>query len=133
MATGVIFTKAGKQAVINRAFKAAPDYLIPTCFKVGTGTTTPTAADSDLATAITIAGNPTKLFYTGYPLIDETNLQVTMRSVVATTECNSNTITEYGSFNKDASPKIFSRLVHTGIAKTSSIQIIYIEKNKIKQ
>ena len=131
MGTGVVFTNQGKKVMINRFYKSVPDYTPPSTFKVGTGTTTPTAADTDLSTP---SGSPpaTSTFVTGYPLIDETNMQGTIRCQVLTTDCNGQTLTEFGVFNTDGTPKMMSRLVHTPIVKTSSIQVIYIEKDKIK-
>lgn len=132
MATGVVIAKTGKKLALNRIFKTTPDYTAPTVFRVGTGTTTPASTDTDLETPVTIAGNPTKAFTAGYPILDETNMQSTLRGVVLTTECNSNTLTEFGSFNTDGSRLMFSRLVHTGVAKTSDIQVIYVEKDKLQ-
>ena len=131
MATGIIIPNTGKKICINRIFKDTPDYTAPSVFRVGTGTTTPTAADTDLEIPVTIAGNPTKAFSAGYPIIDETNFQSTLRGVLLTSEANGNTLTEFGSFNTDGTRLLFSRLVHTAIAKTSSIQVIYVEKDKL--
>jgi hypothetical protein len=131
MANGIVFTKNGKIVSLNRTFKVTPDYLAPTVFKVGTGTTTPTVADTDLETPVDITlGVQIKDFVTSYPVLDETNVQATTRCLLLTNEANSNTLTEFGVFNEDASPLMLSRLVHTGIAKTSSIQLVYVEKDR---
>jgi hypothetical protein len=129
--TGLVLTNNGKKIVLNRAFKASPDYTAPTVFKVGTGTSTPTVSDTDLQTAITIGGNPTKGIAAGYPTLDESTFVSTIRCLLLTTECNGNSLTEFGLFNTDGTAKMFSRIVHTPITKTSSVQIVYIEKDKI--
>lgn len=131
MATGSIITLLGKQIALNRTFKASPDYLAPTQFSVGTGTTTPAAGDSALVTPININGGQKKNFYAGYPVFDEANLQVTIRCILLTTEANTNSLTEFGIFNVDGTPKLYSRAVHTAITKNSSTQIIYIQKDRI--
>ena len=131
MSTGQIITTAGKKLVLNRTFKVTPDYLSPTQFKVGTGTDTPVIGDTDLGTAVTIDATNFKDIASGYPTLDETNMQATIRCILLTTEANSNSLTEFGIVNEDTSPILFSRLVHTAITKTTSVQVIYVEKDKI--
>lgn len=132
MATGNLITTNGKLIALNRLWKSSPDYSTPSVFKVGTGDTTPTAADTDLDTAVTIGGNPTKSFVAGYPVINETTMQVTTRALLLTTESNGNSITEFGLFNSDGTAKMFSRSVFTPITKTTSVQVIFVEKDKIQ-
>ncbi|GAG82973.1 unnamed protein product, partial [marine sediment metagenome] len=79
MATGQVITTNGKKIILNRSFKATPDYLAPSVFKTGTGTTTPAVGDTDVETVKAINGGNTKAFVSGYPVLDETNLQVTFR------------------------------------------------------
>lgn len=131
MSTGAIFTLLGKKVAINRTFKATPDYTAPTTFKVGKGTTTPTVNDTAIETDVPTPP-ATTTFVTGYPIIDETNMQSTIRCLVLTTDCNGQTITEFGVFNTDSTPKMVSHLVHTGIGKSNAVQLIYVEKDKIK-
>lgn len=130
MATGNVVTNDGLLILLNRGYKATPDYTPPTRFKIGTGTTTPTVTDTDLVSEVTIDADEWKDFISGYPSFDEANLQVTIRGIVLSTEANSNNLTEFGTFNTDGTPKMASRLVHTSISKTSSIQVTYVEKNK---
>lgn len=118
--------------MLNRSFKATPDYLAPTKFKIGTGVTTPAVTDTDIETGVNINGTATKSFVSGYPSLDETNLQATIRALVLTTEANGNTITEFGLFNEDASPLMFSHAVFTSITKTTSVQISFVEKDKFE-
>lgn len=132
MANGNVVTTTGRKIAINRIFKATPDYLAPSQFKVGTGTTTPVVADTGLQTPVDITtGVQVKDVLAGYPSLDETNMVATTRTTLFTTDANGNTLTEFGLFNKDGTPKMFSHCVHTAIAKTLSVQIIYIEKDII--
>jgi hypothetical protein len=131
MATGQIFSNEGLKLMLNRAFKETPDYTAPTRFKVGTGTTTPAIAQTDLVADVTIDADEWKDLATGYPSIDETNLQVTIRGIILSTEANGNSLTEFGVFNSDVSPIMISRTVHTAISKTTSVQIAYVEKEKL--
>ncbi|MCF7861154.1 hypothetical protein K9M79_02825 [Candidatus Woesearchaeota archaeon] len=118
--------------MLNRTFKATPDYLEPSVFKVGTGTGTPEVSDTDLGTAVIISGGAyIKDFISGYPILDETNLQATIRCFLNSLEANGNNLTEFGIFNEDGTPLMFSRAVHTAINKTSSVQIAYVEKDKL--
>ena len=132
MATGNVITNNGRKICLNRTFKATPDYLSPTQFKIGTGTTTPTVSDTDMETAVNINGTEFKDIASGYPVLDETNMQATIRSIVLTTEGNGNSLTEYGLINEDATRLLFSHSVYTAVTKTTSVQVIYVEKNKIK-
>lgn len=47
-------TNLGKKIALNRIYKADPDYTHPSQFKIGTGTTAATVADTDLGNAIPI-------------------------------------------------------------------------------
>lgn len=133
MANGQIVTTVGKKIVLNRTFKTTPDYLEPSLFKVGTGTTTPLIGDTDLVTPVTISGgSQTKTFAASYPSLDETNLNATIRCILLTNEANGNSLTEWGVFNNDGTKKCFSRQVFTAISKTSSVQVIFIEKDLIE-
>lgn len=131
MANGIKILETGRVLAQHRIFDSVPVYTAPNSFKVGTGTTTPTINDTDLETAITIAGNPTKAIVSGYPVHDDTNHNITTRSLLLTTDCNGNDITEYALVNQDGTPVAFSRAVFTKITKTSSIQAIFIEKDKL--
>ena len=131
ISTGQVVTNAGRKICLNRTFETTPDYLEPSQFKVGTGTTTPTTADTDLETAVNINGVEPKDFVSGYPVLDEVNNQVTIRCFLLTTEANANSLTEFGLFNEDASALMFSRAVHTALTKTTSVQVIYVEKDRI--
>ena len=53
-------TTKGKNIMLNRMYKASPDYTNPSQIKVGTGTTEPTVSDTDLEDAVPI-GSGTSL------------------------------------------------------------------------
>jgi len=120
----------GKLTALHRTFTATPTITAPTRFKVGTATTTPAVGDTDMGTAVNINGTEFKNIVSGFPTLDTTNFQSTIRCFVATTEANGNTLTEFGLINTDGTPLLFSHAVHTGITKTSSVQVTYIEKDK---
>lgn len=128
---GGLITNSGKKLMINRAFKASPDYTAPTIFKVGTGTTTPAVTNTDLVTAVNINGSNTKVFVTGYPVLDEVNHQITFRCLVNSTEANGDALTEFGIFNTDSTKLMWARTTHTVVAKTNTIEVTYVEKDKL--
>ena len=128
MGTGNIICDSGLKIALNRLFKASPDYTAPSVYKIGTGTTTPATSDTDVETGVNINGGATKSFVSGYPILDETNLQATIRCLLLTTEGNGNSLTEFGLFNTDGSPLMFSHSVFTAISKTTSVQISFVEK-----
>lgn len=70
-------------------------------------------------------------FVSGYPTLDETNLFVTFRGVIDATQANGYSLTEFGIFNADSTPLMFSRTVHTAISKTTSVAITYVEKDQL--
>ena len=129
--TGQIITTNGKKIILNRTFLETPTILAPTQFKIGTGTTDPTLGDTDLETPVNINGTAFKDFVSSYPLLDTTNIQSTIRCFVNSVEANGNTLTEFGIVNEDGTPLLFSRAVFSGIAKTSSNEITFIQKDKI--
>jgi len=116
---------------LDRTFNTSPTRTAPTQFKVGTGTTTPDNSDTDLVTPVTIGASNFKDFVSGYPVLDTSNNQVTIRGFVATTEANSNTLTEFGLVNEDGTRLLFSRAVHTSVTKTNTVEVTYLEKDKI--
>jgi len=117
--------------MLHRTFTASPTITAPSQFKVGTGTATPALSDTDLGTAVNIDGDNFKNFVSGYPVLDTTNIQATIRCLLLSTEANGNTLTEFGIVNTDGTPLLFSRAVHTAISKTSSIEVAYIQKDKV--
>ena len=132
MGNGTIITDNGLKISLNRTYKATPDYLAPSKFKIGTGTTTPVVSDTDVETGVNINGGATKIFVSGYPTLDETNMQATIRCLLTTTEGNANSITEFGLFNEDGSALMFSHAVFAAITKTSSVQVSFVQKDKFE-
>jgi len=130
MATGNKITNDGLKLSLNRTYKVSPDYSAPSVFSIGTGTTTPLITDTDVESIVNINGGATKTFVTGYPTLDETNLQATIRCLLATTEGNGNNLTEFGIFNTDGTPLMFMHAVHVSITKTTSVQVSYVSKDK---
>lgn len=126
--TGQIITTDGLKIILDRTFKSSPTLLPPSKFKVGVGTTDPTISDTDMESVVAINGGNTKSFVSGYPVLDETNLQATIRCLLNSLEANGNSLTEFGLFNEDGSPLMFSRTVFVPITKTSSIEISFVEK-----
>jgi len=55
MANGSIIVNNGKKIIINRAYKATPDYTVPSRFRVGISNGTPAVADTDLDVSIPIS------------------------------------------------------------------------------
>ena len=88
-------------------------------------------ADIFLATGKTYYVDFTKSIMPAYPTFDDTNLVVTTRAILLTTECNGSSLTEFGLFNGDVTPRMASHCVYTAISKTVSIQVIYVEKDQI--
>ncbi len=133
MATGSSYTISGMVSLLNRGYKATPDYTVPSRFGIGTGTTTPTEADKALTTPITSwsGASDFKNFVSGYPVFDEVTQEVQVQGYIASTEANDNTITEYGDFNTDGAPLISSHVVFTGITKTNAVQV-YITTTYIR-
>lgn len=132
MATGQKVVNNGLKIVLNRAFKATPDYLVPSKFKIGTGTTAPTVSDTDIETGVNINGSATKSFVTGYPVLDEANFQATIRCLVNSTEANGNSLTEFALFNEDGTPLMYSRAVFTAITKTTTVEVSFVQKDKFE-
>ena len=54
-----IKTNGGKKVFMNRMYKTTPDYTIPSQFKVGTGSTAPNVADTDLESSVPIGDGTT--------------------------------------------------------------------------
>ena len=126
-----IITTSGKKLILNRTFLSSPTITAPVQFSIGTGTTAPAAGDTDLETPVSIDGDNFKAFVSGYPVLDTTNLQSTIRCFINSLEANGNDLTEFGILNSDATKQLFSRAVFTAISKTSSNEITIIQKDKI--
>lgn len=124
-------TTNGQIIMLHRCWTVTPTISAPTQFKTGTGTTAATVSDTDLETAVDIDGDNFKNFVSGYPVLDTTNLQSTVRCLLLSTEANTNDLTEFGLFNSDGTPLMFSRSTFTAIAKDSDTQVIFVQKSKL--
>lgn len=77
------------------------------------------------------SGDFTKSFITGYPSLDETNIQSTIRAIILSTEANGHNLSEFGIFNSDTSAKMWSRTVFTAVSKTNSMEVTFVSKDKV--
>lgn len=116
--------------MLNRAFLATPTNAAFTTFRIGTGTTSPSEANTNLETGLTAwgSGGETYKAFDSTPVPSTTDKTIPVQCTVGTTEGNASTITEIGVFNADGTPKMAFRITHDGIVKTSSRQIIYTLK-----
>ena len=73
----------------------------------------------------------TKPVVVGTPTFDDTNLVATSQGLLLTTDGNGNSITEFGLVNTDGPPSLFSHAVFTAITKTTSVQVLFTEKDKV--
>jgi hypothetical protein len=92
MANGSIILDSGKKIIINRAYKATPDYTVPSKFKVGISSGTPNVGDTDLDIAIPIENGT---------VIDNGSNQLTGSNGGANTTDNTTTYKE-GAGESDA-------------------------------
>ena len=129
---GITIVNDGKKIVLDRSFNASPTRTAPSLFKVGTGTTSPTATDTDLGTAVTIDADDTKDFQVGFPSMNYSTLQTTIRCFLELTEANGNSLTEFGIFNEDGTALMYSHAVNTAISKTTSVEIAFVQKDKLE-
>ena len=119
MAVGMVITNDGRNLILNRAYLRTQTVI--NRFRSGTGTDTPVVGDTTLQTSVF---GPTA-FSSGYPTFDTVANRTTARGVVGSGDANGNTLTEAGEFNLDASPIMLSRMVHTGVSKTSAVIVLY--------
>jgi hypothetical protein len=129
--TGQKITTSGKKLILNRTFKSTPDYTAPSVFSVGTGTTDPVVGNTTMEAPVSIDGDNFKAFVSGYPSLNETTLQSTIRCFINSLEANGNDLTEFGILNSDGTKILFSRAVFTALSKTSSTEVTFIVKDKI--
>lgn len=59
MATGDVFTNSGLNLVIDRSFNGSPTRTVPSVFKVGIGTTTPSVGDTAIEKPVPFDGTET--------------------------------------------------------------------------
>jgi len=123
MAFGSIKVNKFFQDMLNAHFLSTSNP--PTQMKIGTGTTTPAVADTDLETPVL-----TQSLLSGFPTVDTGSLQAQTKILVGTTEANGNNITECGEF--DASGNLQSHNVFDAESKTNTDIFIIVETTKIR-
>lgn len=121
MASGQVITNNGLNLALKRIYGLAGNSEV-TRFKVGSGTTTPAAGDTDLQTPVLISGAASKLFVSGSLSFDTANKRVTVQGFLASTECNGNVIAEVGEINAEG--VLFSHdVLTTPITKNANTEI----------
>ncbi len=89
---------------------------------IGTGTTAAAASDTALQTEVYPDGaNRSAIAYKTKPSSKKVRYQMN----VAAGEGNGNTLTEVGALNAASGGTLMNHYIHTGIAKTSSFELIY--------
>lgn len=91
ISNGSIITSEGKKIILNRTYKAVPDYTVPSNFKVGISNSTPVVGDIDLDIAIPIEDGT---------VIDNGSLQLTGSNGGANTT-NNTTLYKEGAGQSD--------------------------------
>jgi len=125
MVNGGVITSNGKNLMWSRQYTNTN--TIASTFSIGTGTNTPTSADTALQTPI-LTGIA---FLGGFPIFDTANNKVTTEGYISPAQGNGNILSEVGEFNTDGTPVMLSRDVFTGVTKTSSIELIIIWTHQI--
>ena len=124
MGIGGVITSNGKNLYLDGI--SARAFTVPSLFKVGTGTNTPLASDTDLQTPVIIAGGVyTKAFAVGYPVVSAALINITTRCLLASTDANGNVLTEFGIVNTDGSPVLYSHDTFTAITKNNTLQVVF--------
>lgn len=72
-----------------------------------------------------------KTFSSGYPLLDETNMEVEIRGVLTTLECNGFDINGNAILNSDATYKMTHETTHTSESKSSTDQFTFISRTRL--
>jgi len=118
-----LITNAGKALTVNRLGNST--YTALSRFRVGSGTTEPAATDVAMTTLVQIGGEDYKALMAGYPSVNATERTIICMGTLSSTECNGETLTEFGLTNSDGSYILYSHDTHTAVIKSSSVQIIY--------
>jgi hypothetical protein len=67
----------------------------------------------------------------GYPIIDETNMETTLQYTILSTEANGYNINGTGVFNTDATPKLGGEDTFFAESKSNTDQIIFVFKDRV--
>lgn len=100
-----------------------------------TATTIELAADEIIIDDFKLSstGDYFKDFTSGYPTIDETNMEIVTESYINSVEANGYNLTGIATFNKDSTPLSQDIFKYTGISKSNSEEIIFVIKNRLKR
>ena len=82
--------------------------------------------------ALVESGDFTKAFEAGFPTLDFTTLESTIRCRVTTVQANGYPINEFGVFNADSTEKLESRDTFTQISKTDTDELIFVSKTLVE-
>lgn len=120
-------SSAQASATVGSPVIAASDYTRITFIATGTGITW--SAGDFIVDYIFLASSDDyfKAYEVGYPSIDYNNYEIQVRSRLSSLQGNGLLISEYGSFNADATKKLISRAVFTGFSKGDTDELIFSE------
>ncbi len=114
---GGALTKTGKNNMLKQVYGDSGGYDIDS-YKVGTGTTTPTEADTDVETVI----GGVRTIVSGYPIFDTANKKSTARAFIGSGELNGNNISEIAQGDSGWNT-ILDHHVFTAISKTATDEL----------
>lgn len=125
-------TTYGKSVLLYRGYTKTPSsttYLPEIKFAVGTGQADISVTTTALTHPITITGSGYKDFMVGFPSLDFTNNEVTIKCIVLTTECNGNLLNGVARYNGTNNLVAVSK--HSNFSKSNTDQLIYIFKDQV--
>lgn len=126
MATNFIITNSGKTLILNRVFKAVPDYGQVTRFKVGINNPVPSVTDTDLSTAVEIsAGVYFEDIDSTSPEFNVPFNEVTITGFLNSLQAVGNDLNAIGLFNSDGTPIMFSEITHEEESKNDTDEFSY--------
>jgi hypothetical protein len=82
---------------------------------------------------VTQDGDYLKNITSGYPVLDETNFEITTECYLAAIDANGYNVDGIGTFNKDTTPMLQDIFKFTAFSKSSTDEIIFEIKNRISR
>lgn len=79
------------------------------------------------------SGDYYKDLTSGYPTIDETNMEIVTESYLNSVEANGYLLSGIGTFNTDTTPLMQDAFKYTSISKTNTEELIFTIKNRLKR
>ena len=129
MTTGAKITNNGKINILKNIYTTNASRIV-TKAKVGNGTSTPLATDTDLSGA---TKSSLIDFTSGYPIFDTTNNKVTTRVYVNTATIVDGTIvTEIGEYFNNSSNTMMSHDVFNAKTISNTNELAIIIRHKIE-